>query len=544
MNCEVPKCVLLVSCNDACAEMVSHVFKCGLEPNVAIECVANPSSALERIGAGHVASVILDVGIFEGLGLAAFDDIFTGATHLPILLLCGEHGETAARQAVERGAYDYILKNDLQDFRLRRIVCAMLDKKVSEDAAHLKYQCAEATLSRSGEAVVMSDNSGCVTEINAAAESLTGWSKAEASGRQLEEVLRLKNTGKQQEAVDPPVPGVGIHKYSDLTGNCALFRRDGKEVAIKNSSVSTMDRAGKVSGMVSIFHDVGAARAKTLELSHLAQHDFLTDLPNRVLLNDRIAQAIAFAERYTKKLAVMFVDLDHFKKINDTYGHAVGDKLLQMVASRIVSCVRRSDTVSRQGGDEFIVLLSEVSHAEDSVFIARKNLNALAAPYSIDDKHLCVSGSIGVSTYPGDGKDVETLIHKADTALYDAKKLGRNNYQFFRADMQLRVLEWKSLQGSLRGALGRKEFILHYQPKIDLKTAEVSGVEALLRWNHPDARACFPSALCAHRGRVRTDRAHRPMGTAGSLPASPSVAECRLAAGTHGGERIGLAVYG
>jgi diguanylate cyclase (GGDEF)-like protein len=297
----------------------------------------------------------------------------------------------------------------------------------------------------------------------------------------------------QEEAGDTAVLATAANKFSDLTGNCVLFRRDGPEIGIENSTVPTLDRDGKVTGMVSIFHDVGAARAKTLELSHLAQHDFLTDLPNRVLLNDRIAQAIAFAERYTKKLAVMFVDLDHFKKINDTYGHAVGDKLLQLVASRIVSCVRRSDTVSRQGGDEFIVLLAEVSHAEDSVFIARKILNALAAPYSIDEKHLCVSGSIGVSTYPGDGKDVETLIHKADTALYDAKKLGRSNYQFFRADMQLRVLEWKSLQGSLRGALGRNEFVLHYQPKIDLKTAEVSGVEALLRWNHPDRGLIAPA---------------------------------------------------
>jgi diguanylate cyclase (GGDEF)-like protein len=231
---------------------------------------------------------------------------------------------------------------------------------------------------------------------------------------------------------------------------------------------------------------VGAARAKTLELSHLAQHDFLTDLPNRVLLNDRIKQAIASAARYHKQLAVMFVDLDQFKKINDTYGHATGDKLLQSVAGRIVGCVRRSDTVSRQGGDEFIVLLSEVSHAEDSVFIARKILGALSTPYSIDQKHLCMSGSIGVSTFPDDGQDAETLIHKADTALYDAKKLGRNNYQFFRADMQARVLEWQSLEGSLRNAVGRNEFLLHYQPKVDLKTAEISGVEALLRWKHPE----------------------------------------------------------
>ena len=163
----------------------------------------------------------------------------------------------------------------------------------------------------------------------------------------------------------------------------------------------------------------------------------------------------------------------------------MGDKLLQSVAGRIVACVRRSDTVSRQGGDEFVVLLSQVGHAEDTVFIARKILRSLAAPYSIDQKHLHINASIGVSTYPGDGQDAETLIHHADTAMYDAKKLGRNNCQFFRADMQARVLEWQSLEGSLRSALSRDEFVLHYQPKIDLKTAEISGVEAL-RWKHPE----------------------------------------------------------
>jgi diguanylate cyclase len=183
---------------------------------------------------------------------------------------------------------------------------------------------------------------------------------------------------------------------------------------------------------------------------------------------------------------VMFVDLDLFKKVNDSFGHAIGDKLLQSVAGRIVTCVRRSDTVSRHGGDEFIVLLSQVGHAEDSVFIARKILSSLAEPYLIDQKHLQINASIGVSTYPGDGQDAETLIHKADTAMYDAKKLGRNNFQFFKADMQARVLEWRSLEGSLRGALDRNEFVLHYQPKIDLKTGDIAGVEALLRWKHPD----------------------------------------------------------
>jgi diguanylate cyclase (GGDEF)-like protein len=221
------------------------------------------------------------------------------------------------------------------------------------------------------------------------------------------------------------------------------MRRDGVELNIKNCTAHIRDRDGNIAGMVAVFHDLGAARVKTLELSHQAQHDFMTDLPNRSLLNDRITQAISFARRYRKQLAVMFVDLDLFKRINDSLGHAVGDRLLQEVAGRIVACVRRSDTVARHGGDEFVVLLSQVGHAEDAVFIARKILSSLSTGYLIDKKHLQINASIGVSTYPDDGHDAETLINRADTAMYEAKKLGRNNCQFFRAEMQARAVEWQ-----------------------------------------------------------------------------------------------------
>jgi diguanylate cyclase (GGDEF)-like protein/PAS domain S-box-containing protein len=484
MSGEARECVLVIEGNAVDARLISRALTNGLPNAPAIECVTKLHSALERIRQGGVRALILDIELPNGQGVAIFEGVLCAAPRLPILILSGLANESIARQAVERGAQDYILKSQLQAFRLRRTVDRMIERHADEEKTLLRQQCAELTLHCTGDAVLISDSAGQVTHLNAAAELLTGWPREEAVGRALDEVFQTIDCTTRQP-VNELIPAE-TDKNAAVTAGCILVGRDGPELAIRTSKAHTRDPYGNVSGTVTVFHDAGAADAKSTQLSHLAQHDFLTDLPNRVLLNDRINQAISFALRYNKQLAVMFVDLDLFKKVNDSFGHAIGDKLLQSVAGRIVTCVRRSDTVSRHGGDEFIVLLSQVGHAEDSVFIARKILSSLAEPYLIDQKHLQINASIGVSTYPGDGQDAETLIHKADTAMYDAKKLGRNNFQFFKADMQARVLEWRSLEGSLRGALDRNEFVLHYQPKIDLKTGDIAGVEALLRWKHPD----------------------------------------------------------
>jgi diguanylate cyclase (GGDEF)-like protein len=228
------------------------------------------------------------------------------------------------------------------------------------------------------------------------------------------------------------------------------------------------------------------------EMKHLAQHDILTDLPNRMVLKDRLTQAIATAHRNGTKVAILFLDLDQFKRINDSLGHAIGDKLIQSVAARLISCVRSTDTVSRQGGDEFIVLLSEIKHSTDAGITARKILTALTASHGVDRHHLHVAASIGVSTYPEDGEDAELLIKNADTAMYQAKQKGRNNYQFFKKDMNLRAVNRQFIEDGLREALESDQFVLHYQPKINLATGAISGMEALLRWMHPTSGLLRP----------------------------------------------------
>ena len=235
------------------------------------------------------------------------------------------------------------------------------------------------------------------------------------------------------------------------------------------------------------------AEQATKDMAYMAEHDFLTGLPNRALLADRLAQSIAHAQRHGNKVALMYLDLDHFKHINDSLGHAVGDQLLQSVAKRLQECVpRHSDTVSRQGGDEFVILLSEVGELQEAALTAKKLIKAVAMPLFVGDHRLHVTLSIGISLYPDDGKDVETVMRNADTAMYHAKKSGRNNYQAFTRDMNVRAVARQSIEVALHHALEQHEFVLHYQPKVNLKTGAITGAEALLRWKRSGRRLISP----------------------------------------------------
>ena len=228
------------------------------------------------------------------------------------------------------------------------------------------------------------------------------------------------------------------------------------------------------------------------QMNYTAHHDVLTDLPNRVLLQDRLGQAIEAARRQKRPLAVMFLDLDRFKYINDSLGHAVGDQLLQSVAQRLKDGLRHSDTISRQGGDEFVVLLPNIEHAEDAALSADKILAALTPPHHIGEHELHIGVSIGISIYPGDGQDTETLLKNADTAMYHAKENGRNTYKFFEQEMHVRSVRRQSIEAGLRRALERQEFVLHYQPVVHLLSGATVGVEALIRWCHPERGLLLP----------------------------------------------------
>jgi diguanylate cyclase (GGDEF)-like protein/PAS domain S-box-containing protein len=467
------------------------------EERFEVEWVTELSRGIERLGDGGVGAAVLDLNLPDSKGVETFDRLFQAAPGVPILILSDADTEGEARQAVRRGAQDYLLKEQADGYRLRRTVRTMMDRWAA-DAVCRENALASITLDSIGEGVVRTDLCGNVTYLNRIAEKMSGWFREEARGHPVADVLRLVDS--VSGAVLPNVVVIvtqGDKRAMATTKctNCTLIRRDGLEFGIENRVAIIHDQDGDTVGAVISFRDVSTARAASLEMSRVAQHDVLTQLPNRTLFDDRLTQAISLAKRQNKQLAVLFVDVDQFKRINDTLGHRVGDNLLRSVAGRLTACIRRTDTVSRLGGDEFLILLSQVEHAEDAAVTARKILRAIASPHIIDNKSLDINVSIGGSTYPADGQDAESLVSQADVAMYEAKQHGRNSYQSFRKDMNTRLAKKRLLEADLRSALGRNEFVLHYQPKINLQTGQVTGMEVLIRWQHPERGMLLPETF-------------------------------------------------
>ncbi|WP_462115364.1 sensor domain-containing protein, partial [Lysobacter xanthus] len=353
-----------------------------------------------------------------------------------------------------------------------------------EAAARAAREQAQATLDSISDALVVVDPAGIVTGFNPAAAELTGWSDADAVGRELDEVVRLvePTRGLAQASVLRTVLRTG--KPSRAEGELELVRRDGGRRPVEESASPLHDATGRAIGAVLLVRDVSQAREQALALTHMAQHDALTGLPNRVLFQDRLTQALAQVARGNRG-AVLYIDLDKFKPINDTLGHPVGDKVLQEVAQRLRDCVREDDTVSRQGGDEFVLLLQRLADPRDAARVAEKLIRSVEQPILVDGQELRVGASVGISLFPQDSREARSLMKQADTALYHVKQTGRGRFSYFTDVMGESAETRIRTEHDLRLALAHGDFVLDYQPVAGARGGWRS-IEALLRWRRED----------------------------------------------------------
>ena len=484
--------VLLIEDNPGDAGLLRAMLEDEGSRNVELIHVTSMAEAEARLAGHGVEVILLDPGLPDTQGLQSIRRARAAAPRVPVVVLTGFDDDTMAARALQEGAQDFLIKGRIEARALLLALRYAIERKSMEDILFAEKERAQVTLNSIGDAVACTDSTGNITFLNIVAERLCGWSRQEAVGRPMGEVLRILDEKSHETIPNPMEMAIKRNRTEHLPLNCVLVRRDGKETPIEDSVSPIHDREGQVSGAVIVFRDATASRALELEKTHSAEHDFLSGLPNRKLLKDRTDFAIALARRHMKKLAVLFLDLDGFKHVNDFLGHSIGDKLLQSVAGRLANCVRATDTVSRMGGDEFVVLLSEIEQAEDAAITATRMLEAVAEAHSIDEHNIHVTTSIGISVYPDDGLDSETLIKCADTAMYQAKENGRQTYQFFETTMNARAMERQFIEQGLRRAVEKQEFELYYQPKIDLRTGKIVGAEALIRWTHPERGAVSP----------------------------------------------------
>ncbi len=485
--------LLIVEDNPGDARLIREMFNEHGAHTTELHHVESMAEA-ERHLAGHAVDVIvLDLGLPDAAGLDAVRRAHSAAPRAPLVVLTGLDDESLAGQALQEGAQDYLIKGQIETRGLLRALRYAIERKSMEEALHVERERAEVTLKSIGDAVICTNVSGNITFVNLVAEKLTGWPSREAFGLPVAGVLRIVDASVVEVGPDTPPALTGTDGQTTRHSSGVLVGRDGSEIPVEQSVAPIRDREGAVIGAVIVFRDVSAARAMQVEIAHSAQHDFLTGLPNRMLFSDRLGQAIASAERHGNQVAVMFLDLDGFKHINDSLGHGVGDRLLRSIAGRLGDNIRGNDTVSRQGGDEFVLLLADVDRAEAAATTAARILRDVARVHRIEHHEIHVTTSIGVSIYPDDGVDAETLIMNADTAMYAAKESGRDSYRFFKRAMNLKAVERQSIEASLRSAIDHEELMLYYQPKIDLTSGAIIGAEALLRWMHPTRGLVSPA---------------------------------------------------
>lgn len=439
----------------------------------------------------------------EAMRVMSIEQVF-GASNFTAI---APHVEAALRGV--NGSFELSIRRDGVPIRYGQasLVCRYLDteldgflllitdvtqRKLAEIDLFDEKERFRVTLSSIGDAVIATDAQGMVTFMNPIAEDMTGWPNREALGQAIEVVMPLVDGNQGYGITNPVRLALTEQRIVGMALNCALVHRDGRKIDVEDSAAPIRDTAGTITGAIIVFHDVSEARAMALKMSHMAHHDALTNLPNRILLDDRTRQALQLAARTGSLVGMILLDIDHFKAINDSVGHAVGDAILQILATRIKNALRSTDTLSRQGGDEFIALLPDLADIRQATDVVDKLLLVVAEPVVFKGQRFDISVSMGISIYPSDCSDQESMYYHADSAMYRAKQDGRNCYRFFSSEIEQKFLARNVLEGNLREAVANERFEVFYQAKVDFPSTKIVGVEALVRWRDKDGSLISP----------------------------------------------------
>jgi diguanylate cyclase len=493
-----PAAVLLVDDKPELLESLKQLVSLhGYQPDVAL----GGEQALARLRERDYDVVLLDL-IMPGVsGHDVLEFAAREGLRCKIVVVSGDSSFSGVKHALHCGAFDFV-KKPYDTMELIGTLEAALERcraEADDLATEIRLKESEALhrfiVNSSPDLVYMLDRHGCFTFLNDRVEALIGYRKEELIGRHYSEIIDEDDLELARHAFDERRTGsravtnqeLRLKSRNPRTGP-RFFHGSGVWVELTAMGVYGDARGhGRDTflGTYGTARDVSDRKEADEVINFQAHHDLLTRLPNRALLKDRLALAIAQARRNKRKLAVMFLDLDRFKAVNDTLGHAMGDRLLKAVANRLQSCLRSGDTLARFGGDEFMLLLPEVRTRDDVVVIAQKILDRLGTPFSMDGHDLFVGASIGIAMYPEAGDCEETLIQNADIAMYHVKGSGRNAYRFFSEEMSQAFSTRLTMERELRAGLVSGEMIVHYQPQVDARSGLIVGVEALARWRHP-----------------------------------------------------------
>ena len=476
----------------------------GFNPDIAI----GGQEAICQLSQTDYDLVLLDLHMPYVSGHDVMNHINSNKIDTSVIIVSGETSFEAAKSACTQGAYDFLRKPYATDELIITINNALKEKRLQKQNLFMQKQLSESErlhryiVNTSPDIIYILDEDGHFTFINERIESLLGFSKEEIVGNHYSFLVHHDDMEQAKYVFNERRIGTRAAKNIELRLKC---KDDGKSrhfanrtLPIELSAMGMYSGKGRkdadYTGTYGIARDVTERKIAEETINFQAYHDLLTKLPNRALLRDRLSLAINQAKRENESLAVMFLDLDRFKNINDSLGHMIGDELLQQVSIRLKECIRAGDTLARFGGDEFTLMLPKLHEGrEDAIKLAAKITNTLKQPFNVDGHELYVSTSIGIALYPQDGIDIDSLIKHADVAMYHVKGQGKNGYQFYSNEMNVPYLEKLSMDTGIHKALDNKEFHLVYQPQINLRTGEIVGVEALLRWNHPEHGSISPA---------------------------------------------------